>query len=238
MMLIKSTFIAVIILYMTTSHAAELVKKSNSGICHDSTSSYYTRTKAFTAFDSMQSCLNSGGKQAKGKKSTSTKAHPSSASKYSREKFGPGWADLDSDCKNSRVEALIEQSVGNIRYKDENKCQVVGGKWISPYSGETIFNASDIDIDHVVPLKFAWLHGANAWERSTRIKFANDPANLLSVEASLNRQKGAKGLGEWLPPKNQCQYILRFYRIVKLYSVELTSEEKQQYDNIKKQYCN
>lgn len=57
-------------------------------------------------------------------------------------------------------------------------------------------------------------------------KFANVPANLLSVEASLNRQKGAKGLGEWLPPKNQCQYILRFYRIVKLYSVELTSEEK------------
>lgn len=97
------------------------------------------------------------------------------------------------------------------------------------YSGKVIFSASDIDIDHVVPLKWAWDHGANLWNEEKRISIANDHANLLSVEASLNRQKGAKGLTEWLPPTNKCQYISRFLRVVKKYDLKLTSKEQSQY---------
>ncbi|MGM0953782.1 MAG: HNH endonuclease family protein [Pseudomonadota bacterium] len=55
-------------------------------------------------------------------------------------------------------------------------------------------DASKIDIDHVVPLKWAWQHGANKWTKEKRERFANDPRNLWSVELSLNSQKGAKGL--------------------------------------------
>ena len=40
---------------------------------------------------------------------------------------------------------------------------------------------------HVVPLKWAWDHGADTWSRDKREKFANDPVNLWSVELSLNR---------------------------------------------------
>ncbi|MGK0235384.1 MAG: hypothetical protein ACI9EK_001920 [Psychroserpens sp.] len=73
--------------------------------------------------------------------------------------------------------------------------------------------------------------------KDKRFKFANDPANLLSVEARLNRQKGAKGLDKWLPPKNQCQYIVRFVRVYKTYGLQLNSSESSQYAAIKNRYC-
>jgi len=41
------------------------IKKSKSGICHDTSSKWYKRTKRFTAFDSMKACLNSGGRKSK-----------------------------------------------------------------------------------------------------------------------------------------------------------------------------
>ena len=89
-----------------------------------------------------------------------------------------------------------------------------------------INDPSILDIDHVVPLKWTWQHGAEKWERKTRILFANDPINLIAVEASLNREKGAKGPDEWLPPKNECQYLSRFYRVISKYNLSLSPDEK------------
>ena len=113
----------------------------------------------------------------------------------------------------------------------------MSGRWISPFSGKVLYKASEVDIDHVVPLKWAWDHGANKWTKAKREQFANDPANLLSVERSLNRQKGAKGLNQWLPPKNQCQYIVRFERVVKTYSLNLSSQQNIEYKALKGKYC-
>ena len=39
-----------------------IVKKSDSGICHDSKSPSYERTKKFTEFKTVDECLKSGGK--------------------------------------------------------------------------------------------------------------------------------------------------------------------------------
>jgi hypothetical protein len=38
------------------------VKKSISGICHDTKSSYYTQTKNFTPFNTIDEYLKSGGR--------------------------------------------------------------------------------------------------------------------------------------------------------------------------------
>ncbi len=42
--------------------AAPIVKKSDSGICHDAKSPSYERTKKFTEFKTIDECLKSGGK--------------------------------------------------------------------------------------------------------------------------------------------------------------------------------
>lgn len=93
---------------------ASIVKKSKSGICHDENSPYYDRTKNFHSFNSIQSCLESGGRlpKSQGKLSVNKQAIPdeipqqlADKAEYSRSKFGNGWADEDGDCQNSRMEA-------------------------------------------------------------------------------------------------------------------------------------
>lgn len=41
---------------------AGVVKMSNSGICHAPGTTYYNRTKNYTPYDSLQACLNAGGR--------------------------------------------------------------------------------------------------------------------------------------------------------------------------------
>ncbi len=40
----------------------EVVKKSQSGVCHDTSSRHYARVKNFKPYDSIQACLEDGGR--------------------------------------------------------------------------------------------------------------------------------------------------------------------------------
>lgn len=205
-----------------------VVKKSSSGICHSKASPYFDRTQSFSAYDSMALCVTSGGKAYKSKAITAERKDTKSG--YYRSAFGRGWSDRDKDCQNTRHEVLSEKSTTKTRW-DAKGCNVIAGQWISFFSGNRIYDAEELDIDHIVPLKWAWDHGAWSWNGQKREQFANDPRNLEPVEASLNRSKGAKGPLEWLPPSNQCSYLARFKRLVVLYKLELSAEEDTWFDN-------
>lgn len=198
---------------------ADLVKKSSSGLCHPPESSYFERTKNYESFDSVKACLESGGHLPKSIARESDETQSNQDNGYARSKFGHGWADEDSDCQNSRMEALISLSTNKVRFATDRECRVVAGRWISPFTGDVIHDASKIDVDHVVPMKWAWEHGADAWTQEKRETFANDLRNLWPVEASLNRSKGARGPDEWLPPSGKCQYVSRFFQNLKRYSL-------------------
>lgn len=213
-------FIAAFFLTIPTAWA-EIVKKTSSGLCHSELSPYYERTKNFEPFDDLDSCISTGGRLPKGQRKSKKENDG-----YSRSKFGHGWSDEDGDCQSARHEALIAQSTTPVRFKSDDECQVEFGRWISPFSGEVIQDATTMDIDHVVPLKWAWDHGADKWSKEKRIKFANDPVNLFSVEASLNRSKGARGLSEWMPPAGKCGYASRFIRVAKIYKLKIPSQDK------------
>ena len=195
------------------------VKMSNSKICHDTSSPYYERTKNFKAYGSITACLDAGGRLPKGQVAPSVRRSSefSSSSEYSRSAFS-GWIDEDGDCLNTRHELLLELSTGPTT-KSSDGCRVVRGKWNDPYSGSVFFDSSKMDIDHLVPLAWAWRNGASSWSESERDRFANDPINLFAVSASLNRSKGAQGPDSWLPPneKFHCQYVTRFYRVLLKY---------------------
>lgn len=209
--------------------AAEPVKRSNSLLCHTTQSAYYSRIQHYEGFPSLGACLASGGRlpASQAKIALDTPAAQTSDG-YQRAAFGAGWDDQDQDCQDSRAEALIATSTTPVRFADVARCRVISGRWISPFTGAVIQNAGDIDIDHVVPLAWAWHHGANEWSEEHRVKFANDPINHWPVEARLNRSKGAHGPDTWLPPRNHCQYAARFLRIAKNYELALTPQEKKQ----------
>ena len=118
------------------------------------------------------------------------------------------WVDVDKDCQNTRHEVLLEESLAPVTFKTSKNCRVISGSWLGAYSGNVFTDASQLDIDHLVPLKEAHIFGGYAWDAYRRRDYANDlsnPNTLIAVDRGLNRQKGASDPAEWLPPNKAYQ---------------------------------
>jgi len=152
------------------------------------------------------------------------KSKPST--KYNRKSWAH-WSDFDGDCMNTRHEVLLSQADGPVK-KSPDGCYVSTGTWNDPFSGKILHRASDLDVDHVVPLKWASVHGGVSWSKSKKEKFANDPLNLLAVDDGLNQSKGAKGPTQWMPPnhKFRCAYLGHWQIVLSKYtSLKMTPKE-------------
>ena len=144
---------------------------------------------------------------------------------YSRSLFSH-WSDLDSDGCDTREEVLIQERV----FGQVSGCKVVNGKWVSQFDGVSTTNASNFDIDHLVPLKEAWDSGAWRWDRGTRQRYANDlgyASSLIAVSASSNRSKGARDPAQWLPSQNRCQYAKDWIGVKFRWRLSVDSREKK-----------
>jgi hypothetical protein len=149
---------------------------------------------------------------------------------YSRAQF-PHWSDPDRNGCDARNDTL-KRDLTNITYKVGTRdCKVVGGQLLDPFSGKSItFSStkSNIDIDHLVALSNAWQTGAAYFDKAKRTQIANDPLNLLAVDAKLNRQKGDGDAATWLPPAKsfRCEYVAAQIAVKVKYSLWLTAPEK------------
>lgn len=130
---------------------------------------------------------------------------------YDRKELFGTWTDADGDCRNSRAETLEHSSLAPV----DEACTIHEGKWFDPYTGDTLTRAQDLDIDHIVPLKEAWLSGAFAWTREERVAYANDPEVLLAVGKHANRRKSDKDPARWMPENEafRAEYAQRWSRI-------------------------
>ncbi|MEZ0447803.1 DUF1524 domain-containing protein [Cellulomonas sp. ICMP 17802] len=139
------------------------------------------------------------------------------------------WVDADGDCQDTRAEVLIAESITPV-VLDPAGCVVVSGTWIDPYTGVTWTQASDLDIDHLVPLKNAHDSGAWTWDAAQKQAYANnlsDPDALVAVEDALNQSKGSRGPDEWKPPAvgEWCAYATAWTRIKKAGALTVTAAE-------------
>jgi len=139
----------------------------------------------------------------------------------------PHWSDFDSDCQDTRAEVLIKNSQKPVQFRQGGVCTVDAGKWVDPYTGKLWTLASDLDTDHIVPLKWAHQHGGALWSKDKKERFANDFENLLAVEDNLNQSKGAKGPDKWMPPlaEYHCQYLESWERILTRYGLVYSPKE-------------
>ncbi|MFJ2723053.1 HNH endonuclease family protein [Streptomyces sp. NPDC087437] len=110
------------------------------------------------------------------------------------------------------------------------ECRAVSGRWVSVYDDKTFTSASDLDIDHMVPLANAWRSGASQWTQEKRKAFANDLTHpqLLAVSAASNRSKGDQGPDEWQPPSKPywCTYARAWVSVKATYELSVTEAEK------------
>ncbi|MEU8158833.1 HNH endonuclease family protein [Micromonospora parva] len=154
-----------------------------------------------------------------------TVATQGSTSGYSRDLF-PHWITISGSC-NTREQVLKRDGTSVVV---DSACAATSGRWYSPYDGATWTAASDVDIDHVVPLAEAWRSGANSWTTSRRQSFANDLTRpqLIAVTDNVNQSKGDQDPSTWQPSLSsyRCTYSKMWITVKYNWGLTLQSSEK------------
>lgn len=154
-----------------------------------------------------------------------TVATDSNSPAYSRDRFKT-WDTISGNCDTR--ETVLKRDGTNV--VTSSTCSATSGHWVSPYDGVATTLASDLDIDHVVPLKEAWISGARDWTDAQRESFANDLTRpqLVAVTDNLNQSKGDKDIANWVPPlaSFRCTYARAWVQVKHFYGLTVDSAEK------------
>ena len=152
---------------------------------------------------------------------------------YRRDAFGDSWTDDNSapgghngcDTRND----ILDRDLVDKTYVSIKRCPnaVATGTLHDPYTNATVAFVrgaqvgAAVQIDHIVPLALAWDLGARNWTGDMRLRFANDPANLLAVEGQANQDKGDQEPATWMPPNSafRCQYAMQFIAVLRGYGL-------------------
>ncbi|MDV3265099.1 HNH endonuclease family protein [Mycobacterium avium] len=152
---------------------------------------------------------------------------------YLRSAFGDAWDD-DNDAPMGHNgcdtrDDILNRDLVDKTYVSVKRCPdaVATGTLHDPYTNKTIaFQrgpkvGESVQIDHIVPLAYAWDMGAYAWPGPERLRFANDPANLLAVDGQANQDKGDAAPAQWMPPNAafHCQYAMQFIAVLRGYAL-------------------
>ena len=152
---------------------------------------------------------------------------------YRRPAFGDAWDD-NNDAPLGRNgcdtrDDILNRDLVDKTYVSIKRCPnaVATGTLHDPYTNTTIAFARGakvgeaVQIDHIVPLAYAWDMGAYDWAPPERLRFANDPANLLAVEGQANQDKGDSPPAQWMPPNTAfaCQYAMQFITVLRGYQL-------------------
>ncbi|WP_406494775.1 HNH endonuclease family protein [Streptomyces sp. NBC_00846] len=157
---------------------------------------------------------------------------------YDRDEFGYAWMDTADGVPLARNGCdtrndLLKLHGRNVEFRTGSDCVVVSMDLYDPYTGKEIAwkkaKATEVQIDHVVPLSYAWQMGAARWSKEKRRQLANDVLNLLPVSGSTNSAKRDSGPASWLPPNKaiRCSYAVRFAQVAEKYELPVTAPDKE-----------
>lgn len=153
---------------------------------------------------------------------------------YERSAFGAGWGDPDRNGCDARNDVLARDLDAVAFRPGTHDCVVVSGTLHDPYTGATIHfvrgndTSQAVQIDHVVPLAWAWRYGASAWSDDERARFHNDQLNLLAVDGPTNMQKSDAGPARWMPARtgHHCAYADQFVTVVATYRLAMPADDR------------
>jgi len=149
---------------------------------------------------------------------------------YSRKEWMPDghWLKRDG-CRTTRSVVLQRDSRIPVSWTSTG-CSVDSGLWISPYTGDSLRSATELDIDHVVPLAEASRSGGSSWDSARKIAYANfldDSTHLLSVDLASNRIKSDDDPPRWMPSRAEftCAYLAAWTRVKARWDLAMDSTE-------------
>ncbi|MEU1619660.1 HNH endonuclease family protein [Streptomyces sp. NPDC008238] len=161
----------------------------------------------------------------------SLKVATENRSGYNRDLF-PHWITISGAC-DTRETVLKRDGSGVVT---NSSCSATSGSWYSVYDGATWTAASDLDIDHLVPLAEAWDSGASAWTTAKRQSFANDLTRpqLIAVTDNVNQAKGDQDPATWMPSRSAyaCTYVRAWVQVKYYYGLSVDTAEKNKLSSV------
>jgi hypothetical protein len=152
---------------------------------------------------------------------------------YRRAAFGEAWTD-DNDAPGGHNGCdtrndILDRDLVDKNYVPIKRCPnaVATGTLHDPYTNDVIAfvrgekTGAAVQIEHIVPLAYAWDLGARNWTDEMRVRFANDPAELLAIGGQVNEDKSDKEPAVWMPPNTafHCQYAMQFIAVLRGYGL-------------------
>lgn len=98
--------------------------------------------------------------------------------------------------------------------------------WTSPYDNLPTRDPADLDIDHLVALAQAERSGARHWTPAQRVRYGNDPLNLVATTAAVNQAKGDRDPAKWQPTWWRCEYAARWVAVKGKYRLTVDQAER------------
>ena len=124
---------------------------------------------------------------------------------------------------------MLDRDLVDKTYVSITRCPtaMATGTLYDPYTNATVpFTRGNqigaaVQIDHLVPLALAWDLGARDWPDELRLRFANDPANLIAVDGPANQDKGDNepATGCRRITAFRCQYAMQFVAVLRGYGL-------------------
>ena len=159
---------------------------------------------------------------------------------YNRADWKHWTNDKEREGRDTRQEVLIRDNLASPDSTIIYAGKIVKGRWICPYTGDTITNPEKLDIDHLVPLKEAWWSGGDMWSPKFKELYANSmfySFHLVAVKASANRSKGRKDPFEWMPDKNKCWYLESWLRVKAGWGLHMDADEEDFIFKYRDEHC-
>lgn len=149
------------------------------------------------------------------------------------------WARDPESCLNVRGKILQARSEVPVKTRPgADGCIVEQGRWTDPYSGNTYTKPfPNVEIDHMVPLKNAYLMGASKWSRQRRCWYANFYKNdfhLIPISATENEIKSDSTPYDYMPPQKNylCQYVKNWLKVKLLWKLAMQPPEVEAIEKI------
>lgn len=151
-----------------------------------------------------------------------------SVTNYNREE----WGDWTTRGGCSTREIVLKRD--GVDVKTGKNCTIISGRWLSQYDQQYFTDPADLEIDHIVPLKEAFLSGAENWSKEQKNKFYNSLTNLIAVSGKSNGEKSDQDPAHWLPNKKfECAYVLKYAAVKNEFSLTMDKKELTAVDNIR-----
>lgn len=108
---------------------------------------------------------------------------------------------------------------------DEDSCDVSGGRWFDPLSGETV-TLDEVEPQEFLPTERVWASGGSMWTEYQFSIYTTSPESVMTISKESYKERGQRGPDQWRPDDKGlwCGYALRWVSEKNTFGLSMESQ--------------